>query len=213
MHDICEYFSVHMPSKFSCIFFHKVKVPTGATHLRYDVECYELVKPVCRYSGFCILGHHDICTCDEKIGVVTCKNFRCDSMTLTHFGIDWVNGLLPDDTKPLPDPISTIHQWGPVVFTWGQLHRKCAGHLSFTRVRKLPIPDQVGIFHGPISWFAEFSTNISDILNYYAPNPKVKDGTRLVPHFVPLTAHMILKDVLFNSNLSSVPLWREPISG
>ena len=29
------------------------------------------------------------------------------------------NGLLPDGTKPLPEPMLTYHQWGSVAYTWG----------------------------------------------------------------------------------------------
>ena len=31
------------------------------------------------------------------------------------------NGLLPDGTKPLPEPILTNHQQGVTAFIWGQL--------------------------------------------------------------------------------------------
>ena len=30
------------------------------------------------------------------------------------------NGLFPDGTKPLPEPMLTDHQWSPVTFIWGQ---------------------------------------------------------------------------------------------
>ena len=33
------------------------------------------------------------------------------------------SGLLPTGTKPLPGPILTYHQWGPVIITWGQFHK------------------------------------------------------------------------------------------
>ena len=32
------------------------------------------------------------------------------------------NALLPDDTKPLPEPILTDHQWSPATFILGQFH-------------------------------------------------------------------------------------------
>ena len=35
------------------------------------------------------------------------------------------NGLLPDSTKPSPEPILT-NQWGLVAFTWRQFYRKCS---------------------------------------------------------------------------------------
>ena len=34
------------------------------------------------------------------------------------------NGLLPDGTKPLPEPMLTYHQLGPVAFIWGYYHKK-----------------------------------------------------------------------------------------
>ena len=30
------------------------------------------------------------------------------------------NGLLPDGTKPLPEPMLTSHSWGSMAFTWEQ---------------------------------------------------------------------------------------------
>ena len=42
------------------------------------------------------------------------------------------DGLLPDGTKPLPEPMLTCHQWGPVTVTWGHLYLfRC--HVSFCR--------------------------------------------------------------------------------
>ena len=35
------------------------------------------------------------------------------------------NGLLPDGTKPLPEPLLTDHQWSPVAFILGQFHKRC----------------------------------------------------------------------------------------
>ena len=34
------------------------------------------------------------------------------------------NGLLPDGTKPLPEPMLTHHRWGPVNVNWGHFHKK-----------------------------------------------------------------------------------------
>ena len=45
--------------------------------------------------------------------------------------------LVPDGTKPLPEPILTYHQWGPVVITWGQFHIICLSHQLFKLARKL----------------------------------------------------------------------------
>ena len=35
------------------------------------------------------------------------------------------NGLLPDGTKPLPEPKLSYHQYDYVAFIWGQLHWEC----------------------------------------------------------------------------------------
>ena len=40
------------------------------------------------------------------------------------------NGLLPDGTKPLPEPMLTDHQWSPVSFILGQFHKRCLKHQS-----------------------------------------------------------------------------------
>ena len=40
------------------------------------------------------------------------------------------NGLVPDGTKPIPEPILTDHQWGPLAFSWGQLNLKCSRYQS-----------------------------------------------------------------------------------
>ena len=54
-------------------------------------------------------------------------------MSLTHWGLVTLeilvntgsgNGLLADCTKPLPVPMLTYHQYGPVAFIWGHYHVK-----------------------------------------------------------------------------------------
>ena len=34
------------------------------------------------------------------------------------------NGLLPDGTMPLRDPMVTYHQWGPMSFIWEPFHKR-----------------------------------------------------------------------------------------
>ena len=34
------------------------------------------------------------------------------------------HGLLPESTKPLPEPMLTYYQQGPLVFIWGHYHKK-----------------------------------------------------------------------------------------
>ena len=38
--------------------------------------------------------------------------------------------LLPDGTKPLPEPMVTYYQKGPVMFIWGQFCLRCYSHQS-----------------------------------------------------------------------------------
>ena len=64
---------------------------------------------------------------------------------LTHCGPEiWVNigsgnGLLPDGTKSLPEPMLTDHQWSPVTFILGQFHKRCLNHQSLKSVWKLHV--------------------------------------------------------------------------
>ena len=65
------------------------------------------------------------------------------SLTLRHHMAAWIlvnigagNGLLPDGTKPLPEPMLTNLQQGLVAFTGGQFHRKCSTNLSLIWVWK-----------------------------------------------------------------------------
>ena len=55
----------------------------------------------------------------------------------TWINIGWDNGLVPDNTKPLPKLILTIHQWGPAAFPRGQFHSKVSRSLA--RVWKILI--------------------------------------------------------------------------
>ena len=47
------------------------------------------------------------------------------------------NGLLPDGTKPLPEPMLTHLQWGLVAFIWGQFHKRYLSHHSLKLAWKL----------------------------------------------------------------------------
>ena len=48
-----------------------------------------------------------------------------------------MNGLLPDDTKPVSEPMLTDHQWSPVKFMIGQFHKRCLNHQSLKNVWKI----------------------------------------------------------------------------
>ena len=49
------------------------------------------------------------------------------------------NGLLPDGTKPLPEPMLTDPQWNPVTFILWQFHKRCLNHQSLKSVWKLHV--------------------------------------------------------------------------
>ena len=44
------------------------------------------------------------------------------------------NGLLPDGTKPLPEPMLTYHQLGSVSFIREQLHKRYLSHQSLKQL-------------------------------------------------------------------------------
>ena len=69
------------------------------------------------------------------------------SVNLTHWGLvtpfsdiglgqHW---LRPDDIKPLPEPMLTYHQQGPVIFIWWQFHKRYIGHQWLKLMWKLLI--------------------------------------------------------------------------
>ena len=73
---------------------------------------------------------------------------------LTHYGLVtqygqlateiWVNigsgnGLLPEGTKPLPEPMLTDLQWSPVTFILRQFHKRCLNRQSLKSVWKLHV--------------------------------------------------------------------------
>ena len=59
---------------------------------------------------------HPLTHCDLAI-----QSSDITSWILVNIGLS--NGLLPDGTKPLPEPILIYHQWERVTFTWGKFHR------------------------------------------------------------------------------------------
>ena len=69
---------------------------------------------------------------------------------------NWVNigsgnGLEPDGTKPIPEPMLTYHQWDLLAFTWGKFHQKCSRYLSLIWVWKLLIHYYDHISQWPMS--------------------------------------------------------------
>ena len=48
-------------------------------------------------------------------------------------------GLLPDNSNPLPDPMLTNHQCGPMTITWPKFHKKGHSHQLLKMAWKLSI--------------------------------------------------------------------------
>ena len=74
-----------------------------------------------------------------------CTEFVLEVMNiyLCFLSFFWVNTgsgnrLLPDGTKPLPEPMLTDHQWSPVAFILGQFQKTCLNHQSLKSVWKCP---------------------------------------------------------------------------
>ena len=47
-------------------------------------------------------------------------------------------GLLPDGTKPLPEPMLNYHQLGPEIFIWRHFHTQYLSHQSLKLLLKFP---------------------------------------------------------------------------
>ena len=65
------------------------------------------------------------------------------------------NGLLPDGTKPLPEPMLSYQKFGPVTFTWGQFHKRYLSHWPLKSAWKLLIWNLLWISQGPMSWIVK----------------------------------------------------------
>ena len=61
------------------------------------------------------------------------------------------NGLLPDDTKPLPEPMLTYHYYGPVTFIWGHFCKRYLSHQSLKLPWKLLISNFIQISQGSMA--------------------------------------------------------------
>ena len=51
--------------------------------------------------------------------------------------IDSGNSLLPDGTKPLPEPMLTDHQLSPVTFILGQFHKRFLNQQLLNYISKI----------------------------------------------------------------------------
>ena len=61
------------------------------------------------------------------------------------------NGLLPDVTEPLPEPMLTYHQWGPVALFQRQFHINCSRIKCMKEVWRLHFKNSSHV-SGATSW-------------------------------------------------------------
>ena len=61
------------------------------------------------------------------------------------------NGLLPDSTKPVPEPILTYHEWGFMVFTLEQFRSEVQGTVLYNKFEKYTFKNNYHISQGPMS--------------------------------------------------------------
>ena len=93
-----------------CLFWERTHFPSISHYSQRFSEYYHHTYWEC--FNWDITLHH----CDLVI-----QSSDITSWILVNIGLG--NGLLPDGTKPLPEPILIYHQWERVAFTWGQFHR------------------------------------------------------------------------------------------
>ena len=107
----------------------------GLTLLKWKAYIDGLVQERCNSSALAMELHLS-CTNPST----TPSAFNSSALTCEHprNGVIWVdigsgNGLLPDSTKALPEPMLTYHHSCSVAFIWEQLHKKCSWTWSVFR--------------------------------------------------------------------------------
>ena len=122
------------------------------------------------YTG---TSEHKMCTdikpyngCLTRWGLVTPYGDR-------DLGQHWLsNGLLPDGTKPLPEPMLTDYQWSPVTFILGKFHKRCLNRQSLKSMWKLHIQNLIQISQGQMIYWFSFNRwlvgtyNCGDVTSY-----------------------------------------------
>ena len=77
------------------------------------------------------------------------------------------NGLLPDDTKPLPEPMLTYHQLGPIKFIWWQFYKRYPAINHFFVWKSLPsnLPVDIELDHIPPGLFSSVVNPVTPLFN------------------------------------------------
>ena len=121
------------------------------------------------------------------------------------------NGLVPDSTKSLPEPVLINLQWSLVAFTWQHFHKKWSRYLCLIRVWKCPIQDYSHLSLGPMRWLPLQSRVIqwkpiipwSNKPGYYKQH-----SMTMTAHHKPLKWQMILYVLPSVMMILSMVIWR-----
>ena len=95
-------------------------------------ECIDLMFS--HYLVACKLWYSETSLTHWPLRYVMVILTHCGQVTTIWWQI-WVyigsgDGLLPDGTKPLPEPMLTYYQLGPLAFMWGHFHEKTRRYQS-----------------------------------------------------------------------------------
>ena len=103
--------------------------------------CQGLISHFTAYHTYIKTCHMEDKIDDEHLFNYTWMNtpvtWWCYMATKIWVNIGSGNGLLPDGTKPLPEPVLTCHLWDPFAFSWGQFRSNCSRYHSLQRFREL----------------------------------------------------------------------------
>ena len=86
--------------------------------------------------------------------------------TYLWINIDSGNGLLPDGTKPLPEPMSTYHQWGSVART---RLRPISQEMLKISIRKMNSKNTLMTLFSHLSW----AKGLSGVISWYTIRKRI----------------------------------------
>ena len=113
------------------------------THCKLDAWEHNLLKFESRYNSFHSRKYIWKCCLQNVTNFVTFPEPVCVNSMWSSDDIWWLvnigsgNGLLPEGTKPLTEPVLTYHQGCSVAFTWKESHKKWTWICSLTYVPRL----------------------------------------------------------------------------
>ena len=150
------------------------------------------------------------CLDNEKCTLVIVKFYYRSATDLSHCGLDTTTSilvntvLLPDSTKPLPEPVLINHQWDLVISTWGQLHKKKNQEIC-------PWYE----FYKRLSWYCSRLSPISSQGNWHVTWPRlqtyVQVSVSLLTHWGRVTHICVSKLNIIGSDNGLSPDQRQAI--